>query len=463
MESAAALNLLTTSLWEQSCSGAHRESSSYMLAAHVLYRSALRGLRAVSPLLSRSSSKLSRGLRGRRDAQELLAAWGRSSRDSSRPTVWVHTSSVGEALQARSVLEAIRKRAPQIQVASTFFSPSAENLGSAYPADVTAYLPWDLPETMATVLDALQPSALLFTQKEIWPTLTAEAVERKVPIFLIAGTLAQGAARLGWPMRRMLAPTFASLQAVGAISPEDGARFRQLSTPSHRIFVTGDPGIDSAWNRASGVDQRAPHMRLFSEEQGPVLVAGSTSESDEAVLIPALTQVRRTNPDLRLVLAPHEPARCNFVRLKQKLKESGWTPITLAEAEKRGELCGTDAIVVERLGVLADLYSVATVAYVGGGFHAHGLHSVLEPAAASVPVLFGPRYQGSYSASRLLDLEGAKMATDIDSMARQLREWLSDQKKIITTGRCALRYIEEHRGSAVRTAELVTPYLSESI
>lgn len=434
-----------------------------MLPAHVLYRSALRSFRAVSPLLSGGSSKLARGLRGRRDAQEQLTEWGHSRRNTTRPTVWVHASSVGEALQARAVLEAIRERVPKIQVASTFFSPSAENLRSAYPADVTTYLPWDLPETMATVLDALQPSALLFTQREVWPTLTAEAVARKVPIFLIAGTLAQGAARLGWPMRRMLAPTFASLQAVGAISPEDGARFRQLCTPSHRIFVTGDPGIDSAWNRASEVDQSAPHMRLFSEKQGPVLVAGSTWVSDEAVLIPALTQARRTSPDLRLVVAPHEPARCDFVLLKQRLEENGWTPITLAAAEKRGDLCGTDAIVVERLGVLADLYSVATVAYVGGGFHAHGLHSVLEPAAASVPVLFGPRYQGSYSASRLLALEGGKMVTDSDSMARQLREWLSDQKKITTTGRCALRYIEEHRGSAVRTAELVTPYLSESI
>lgn len=462
MESPAPLNLLTTSLWEQSCSGARRESSSYMLAAHVLYQSALRGLRAVSPLLSRGSSKLSRGLRGRRDAQELLAAWGRSSRDSSRPTLWVHTSSVGEALQARSVLEAIRKRAPQIQVASTFFSPSAENLRSAYPADVTAYLPWDLPSTMGAVLDTLHPSALLFTQKEVWPTLTAEAVARKVPTFLIAGTLAQGAARLGWPVRWLLAPTFSSLHAVAAISPEDGERFRQLCIPSHRIFVTGDPGIDSAWSHASGVNHGAPHMRLFREEPGPVLVAGSTWESDEAVLIPALARVRRTSPDLRLVLAPHEPARCNFVRLRRKLEESGWTPTTLAEAEKRGKLSGTDAIVVERLGVLADLYSVATVAYVGGGFHANGLHSVLEPAAASVPVLFGPRYEGSHSASRLLAVEGARTATDSDSIARQLQEWLSDQKRMISTGRRALRYIEEHRGSAARTAELVIPYLSES-
>ena len=439
-----------------------------MPAAHVLYRSALRCLRAVSPLLSSGTSKLSRGLRGRKDAHERLAEWGRSSRDPARPTVWVHASSVGEALQARSVLEAVREGVPGIQVAFTFFSPSAEAMTSAYPADVTCYLPWDLPRTMGSVLDALRPSALLFTQKEVWPTLTAQAAARRVPTFLVAGTLPEEAGRLRWPARSVLAPAFASLRTVAAIATEDGERFGRLGVPSDRIVVTGDPGIDSAWNRASGVDPDASHMRLFREEEGPVgregrvLVAGSTWESDEAVLIPALARVKRTSPDLRLVLAPHEPAGWDFAGLKRRLAEDGWTPTLLGDAEGRGALDGADAVLVERVGVLADLYGVASVAYVGGGFHPHGLHSVLEPAAASVPVLFGPRHENSYSASRLLATGGARMATDEDSLARELQEWLADPEELIGAGRRAAGYIEEHRGAAARTAELVIPHLSES-
>jgi len=374
----------------------------------------------------------------------------------------VHAASVGEALQARSVLEAVRERVPELQVAFTFFSPSAEATASTYPADVTSYLPWDLPRTMGSVLDALRPSVLLFTQKEVWPTLTTEAGVRGVPTLLIAGTLSQGAGRLRWPARTILAPTFASLRAVAAISSEDGERFGRLGVPTDRIVVTGDPGIDSAWSRASGVDLDAPHMRLFRDERGPILIAGSTWESDEAVLLPALAQVRRTHPDLRLILAPHEPGRCDFEDLKRRLVRDGWTPTLLADAERRGGLDGTDAVLVERVGVLADLYAVATVAYVGGGFHAHGLHSVLEPAAASVPVLFGPSHQGSDAASRLLAIEGARVASDRDSLVRELRRWLDDSEEIVHAGRRAAGYIEEHRGAAARTADLVIPYLSES-
>ncbi|HIF23243.1 MAG TPA: hypothetical protein EYQ27_15405, partial [Gemmatimonadetes bacterium] len=380
LKSPAHLNVLTAPIQEQPGAMRPGRPSSSMSAAHVLYRSALRGLKAVSPLLSGGPSKLSRGLRGRRDSHEQLAQWGRSSRDPGQPTVWVHASSVGEALQARSVLEAVRERVPELQVAFTFFSPSAEAMASTYPADVTSYLPWDLPRTMGSVLDALRPSVLLFTQKEVWPTLTTEAGVRGVPTLLIAGTLSQGAGRLRWPARAVLTPAFASLAAVAAISSEDGERFGRLGVPTDRIVVTGDPGIDSAWSRASGVDLDAPHMRLFRNERGPIvdepgpiLIAGSTWESDEAVLFPALAQVRRTNPDLRLILAPHEPGRCDFEGLKRRLVLDGWTPTLLADAERLGGLDGTDAVLVERVGVLADLYAVATVAYVGGGFHAHGL------------------------------------------------------------------------------------------
>ena len=422
-------------------------------------------------MLSGGTSKLSRGLRGRKDAHERLAEWGRSSRDPARPTAWVHASSVGEALQARSVLEAVRERVPGVQVAFTFFSPSAEAMTSAYPADVTCYLPWDLPRTMRSVLDALRPSVVIFTQKEVWPTLTAEAVARGVPAFLVAGTLPEAAGRLRWPASSILAPAFASLEAVAAIASEDGARFGRLGVSPDRIVVTGDPGIDSAWNRASGVDSDASHMRLFGEEGGPagrvgavgpVLVAGSTWESDEAVLIPALSRVKRTSPDLRLVLAPHEPAGWDFGGLTRKLTEAGWTPTLLSDAERRGALEGADAVLVERVGVLADLYGVASVAYVGGGFHTHGLHSVLEPAAASVPVLVGPRHENSHSASRLLAIAGARMVTDEDSLVRELQEWLADPEEIVGAGRRAAGYIEEHRGAAARTAELVIPHLSES-
>ena len=476
-----------------------------MALPQALYRTALRALRVASPVLlralhalSKGESKLARGLRGRRHAHERLLAWGSRGRSGGGgPVVWVHASSVGESVQARAVIDVLRRRIPEIQVVFTFFSPSAEGVGVGFGADVSSYLPWDLPDVMGPVLDAVRPSVIVFTQREVWPTLAGEAAARGVPTVLIAGTLPEGAGRLSWPGRLLLGAAFRSLRSVAAISEEDGYRFGLLGVKSDRVTVTGDPGIDAARDRVACIDPGAPHMRIFGhgrapvegrgpvEERGPILVAGSTWPSDEEVLLPALARVRRSFSGLRIVVAPHEPDGYDFAGLHRALAADGWTPGLLrenegapaalevdgapepldvegaSEAVEGGAGRGVDAILVDRVGVLADLYSLATVAYVGGGFHTGGLHSVLEPAAAGVPVLFGPRYQSSCHATRLLAAGAARAVADPDALAHTLREWLGAAKKNEDRGRQAIDYIENHRGSAERTADLITPFFSE--
>ena len=441
-------------------------TSSAMALPQGLYRIVLRALRALSPVLMKGESKLARGLRGRHDAHTRLAAAATALAD--RPVVWVHAASVGESLQARAVIDVLRGRMPGLQVVFTFFSPSAEVMHGSFPADVSSYLPWDLPEVMGPVLDAVRPAVIVFTQREVWPTLAEEAAARGVPTILIAGTMPQGAGRLSRPGRILLGPAFRSLRAVAAVSKEDGDRFGLLGVRGDRVTVTGDPGIDAVWDRAARIDRRAPHMRIFGAMRmlgsgsrgagGPILVAGSTWPSDEKVLIPALARVRRSVPGLRLVLAPHEPGGYDFVGLGRRLAADGWTPVLLG---KSGAVQGVDAILVDRVGVLADLYSLASVAYVGGGFHGSGLHSVVEPAAVGVPVLMGPRYRGSVHAARLLAAGGACAVADVNGLADTLREWLEDVKKNEERGRLAMDYIEKQRGAADCTADLITRLLPQ--
>ncbi len=461
-------------------------ASSAMALSQALYRTALRALRALSPAMMKGESKLARGLRGRRDAHGRLLAWGRKD----RPVVWVHASSVGESIQARAVIDVLRGRIPGLHVVLTFFSPSAEGVCGDFPADLCTYLPWDLPEVMGPVLDAVQPSVIVFTQREVWPTLADEAAARGVATVLIAGTMPEGAGRLSGPGRILLGPAFRSLRAVAAVSEEDGERFGLLGVRSDRVTVRGDPGIDAARERVAGIDREAPHMRIFGDEggpvdergpvegRGPILVAGSTWPSDEDVLIPALARVRESVPGLRIVLAPHEPDSYDFAGLGRRLAADGWTPALLGKVESVGgagsvgealevrTAHGADAILVDRIGVLAELYTLASVAYVGGGFRGGGfqrggLHSVLEPAVAGVPVLIGPRYLGSVHAIRLLAAGGARAVTDAETLAHALGEWLEAPGKNQDPGRRAMDYIENHRGSAGCTADLITQFLPQ--
>jgi 3-deoxy-D-manno-octulosonic-acid transferase len=253
----------------------------------------------------------------------------------------------------------------------------------------------------------------------------------------------------------MLGPTWHRLSLVCANTPADGEGFRALGVPDEVILVTGDPGIDSAAARARAADPDASYLRPFREDRRPTLVAGSTWPADDAVLLPALEIIRPAVRDLRVVLAPHEPDFRQVDSLRATLESRGWTTAALEEVEDAGDVSGVDAVVVDRVGVLAHLYTLGDVAYVGGGFHDAGLHSVLEPAAARVAVTFGPGHHNARAARDLLASGGASVVEDAEQLARVLQSWLLDGEARDYAGECAFGYIERHLGAADRTAALL--------
>lgn len=446
-----------------------------------LYDPLIRLLRAASPLVARGDSKLARGIRGRRGAGEALAEWGRSRRDPARPVVWFHAPSVGEGLQARVVMEELRRRRPDIQQVYTHFSPSAEGLAARMPADMAGYLPWDDRREMAAVLDGLRPDLVVFTKTEVWPGLAAEARSRGVPLALAAATLPEGAARLRRPAARLLRRTFGSVDRVLAVGQADAHRFARLGVPHERVEICGDPAVDSAWKRARSAHPDAPHLAALRSPNRPTLVAGSTWPPDEAVLVPALEDLPADTPSPQVVLAPHEPDEEHVGHLLRRFRTMGWDALTLAELEER-EAVGEDAadpdvppgeaaggeearprvVVVERVGVLAELYTVANAAYVGGGFHRHGLHSVLEPAAAGIPVVFGPRHGNAAAAGALVERGGGHVVRNPEELRRVLVSWLADVDARGVAARAAEAYIDSHRGAALRTVQALEWFMERT-
>lgn len=434
-----------------------------MSLQETLYRLALRAFRWISPVFSRGESKLAVGIRGRRAAAAKLVAWGRKERDPLRPTVWFHAPSVGEGFQARAVAEALREARPEVQVVYTYFSPSAMDFAPGMPAEFRGFLPWDIRAEVQPVLDAVRPDAMVFTKTEVWPVLTREAHDRDVPTLLVAATLPEDAGRASGPGRWLLTSTFRRLRVVAAIAEADAKRFSLLGVPRERVWVTGDPGIDSAASRLEEAPEGAPYLVPFRGWDGDfTLVAGSTWEPDEAVLLPALARARDTVPDLRAIIVPHEPGEAHVSALAERLGGDGWRVALLGEVEERGTVAGVDAVVVDRVGVLAHLYTVGSVAYVGGGFHDQGLHSVLEPAAAGVPVAFGPAHANSRAAADLLRARAAREVSSEEELAGILVGWADEPGAAREVGARARRYIDGHRGAAHRTVEVLESVLEEA-
>jgi 3-deoxy-D-manno-octulosonic-acid transferase len=422
-----------------------------------LYAAGVRALRPALPLVARGEGKLARGVRGRAGVLERMEAWARGHRDPARPLAWFHAPSVGEGHQARAVIEAFRARRPDAQIAYTFFSPSAERFARAVPADFADYLPLDAAGDVRRALDALRPGAIAFSKYDVWPVLTREAAARGVRLLLLSATLPARAGRLRGPARALLAPAYARLDAVAAISAEDAERFGRLGVVAERRTVMGDARFDQVWQRARGVDRASPLLAPFAGLGGVTLVAGSTWPEDEKHLLPAVSALLGGSRALRLILVPHEPTPAHLAAAERRLDALG-----LAHA--RLSALGADAIppvvIVDRVGVLGDLYALADLAWVGGGFGKAGLHSVLEPAAFGVPVLFGPRHANAREAGELVSAGGAfEVAAAAD--AERLVGGLADVYEVrARAGSLARGYVEARLGAAERGAELVVRFIN---
>jgi 3-deoxy-D-manno-octulosonic-acid transferase len=419
-----------------------------ILPLRVAYEGAALLARALARVAPASGGKLLRSFAARRGVRGRYAAF---LRRPGRPLLWMHAPSVGEGLQARPVLELARARLPDAQIAYTYFSPSAERFAQALDVDFRDVLPFDATTDARAALDALAPNALVFSKLDVWPTLAREASRRGVRLGLISATLAGGSSRRGGIAAALLRDAYARLDRVGAISEDDAERLVGLGVSAARISVTGDTRYDQVWARAAAARLDSPLLAPLRVGR-PTLVAGSTWPADEHHLLEAWRRIRQRHPEMRLIVAPHEPTVEHLAPIEQWCERESLTGARLGNADASD----ADVLIVDRVGVLGDLYALADVAFVGGGYHGAGLHSVLEPAAFGTPVVFGPRHTNSRDARLLLDARAAATAHDATSLEAALEAWLDDPPARRAAGDAAREVVRAGLGAAERSYELVT-------
>lgn len=418
-------------------------------AIQLAYGGAGQLARAAAAIVPAGEAKWRRALAARRGIRRRYSAWA-PARDVARPLLWMHAPSVGEGLQARVVLDLVRVRRPDVQIAYTFFSPSAEEFARSLNADFVDYLPFDTAGDARATLDALRPSALVFSKVDVWPVLVERAARRGVQLGLISGTLSDVSSRHGMLAEHLLEHAYERLDRVGAISDVDAERLVGLGVRADRIEVTGDTRYDQAWRRARAVDRSAPLLSPLASPR-PTLVAGSTWPADEAMLLPAWQAIRRDLPEARMIIAPHEPTPAHLEPIEMWAREHGLHSARLGAPDAGA----ADVILVDRTGVLGDLYALAQVAFVGGGFHGAGLHSVLEPAAFGIPVAFGPQHRNSRDATLLHRSRGGDSVATVDEIIEALLQWLGDPAARERAGDAAQGLVERGIGAAERTYALV--------
>jgi 3-deoxy-D-manno-octulosonic-acid transferase len=433
------------------------------------YNVAVNALKPLLPAFGAASPKVSAAVEGRRAAAGEIARWARTDRDPFRPLFWLHGASAGELAGAIPVLERVRADRPDLQLLVTYSSPSAESILGELSADYAGYPPLETMAACREALEAARPDAMVFAKLDAWPALTRAAAEFEIPLGMINATVRPGSTRLRGPGRQLLMPSYGRLDGVGAVSEGEIDRLVMLGTRPESIRVTGD----AAFERALGIvdraraSSRAGGRRLAARAADRVrLCAGSTWPEDERVLIEAAATLAGTGEGaaLDLILVPHEPDREALRRIRGLCMEhlgvepQVWSDFSPGSAlDPAAGARPSVPLVVDAVGFLAELYLECDVAWVGGGVGGEGLHSVVEPAAAGLPVLFGPvhdRWEAREMAER-----GIAVEVEPDLVPSVLAALLGDPDRRVEMGAAARRYVEGGRGATEASARLVMDLL----
>jgi 3-deoxy-D-manno-octulosonic-acid transferase len=369
--------------------------------------------------------------------------------------ILLHVSSVGEYLQARPLILALKERYPGAGVILSFVSSSLEDQLAGNPAaDLETYLPLDTRGSVRRFLDLVRPDLIIFSTYDVWPNLLWQASDREIPAVLVNATLSVNSGRLQPGVRRFFSSLYSRLDCIGAISEKDAERFRLLGIPGERIEITGNCRFEQTLDRAGNVREDDPVLASLPGNK-VVLVAGSTWPEDEAVILPAFFKLAGEFSDLGLIIAPHEPKEQSIAALEKSFAAQGFETERLSRLpEARGGQGPARVILVDCVGQLFKLYRVGAMAFVGGSF-GRAVHNVMEPAAFGLPVLFGPRHENSQEALLMKERGGAFSVADRAELEAQLHVLIQDKVARTEAGERARALLEENRGATMRTVQFL--------
>lgn len=374
--------------------------------------------------------------------------------------LWVHAASVGEILAASRLVDALQAKGHAV-VTSTSTTTGRLVMSKARPNVSCRLAPLDHPWCVSAALARVAPSALVLIETELWPIWIAEAARRGIPIVLVSARISDRS----FPRYRRIAPlvrrTLRRIASVGARTEQDRERFVALGAIPSRVSVVGDLKLEiDAAPRALASDLfdalgRLPQRVAGSPEPDrlPLLVAGSTHPGEEEAALDALAAVEAAGHQAALVLAPRHLERIGAV--VEAVRASG------RRLQRRTALSGRpleagEVLILDTLGELASVYSVASAAFVGGTLASVGGHNLLEPVSARRPVVFGPHTANiRHLAGILLECGAGQCVSDPAGLADAWTALLSDPKRARARGEAGWCELKRHQGSAERSAELV--------
>lgn len=402
-----------------------------------------------------STRKYREGFRARLG---FVPAWLRAGRQGKR-VIWLHAVSVGEVLAVTQLVKEIGAAFPGYELRISTTTRTGQDLArERFGAERVFYCPLDLPWATRAYLNALRPSLLILAETEFWPNLLHGCFRRQIPVVVVNARISDRS----WPryqmLQRLWRPILSKLSRVLAQTDVDGQRLIALGCQPERVSVSGNLKFDV---RAAREADATIILKAAGKGQRFV-VAGSTLEGEEAALLESWPKLLATDPNLVMVLAPRHPERFGAVAALLDKSELSWIRRSDWKGKSQGEISPLrpgQIVLLDSIGELASIYSLAAVAFVGGSLIPAGGHNPLEPAQFSVPIVMGPYYANFRAIADDLRAHEALRIATTQELPQVLASLLANPPEAQAMGQRARVVFDQQAGATARSVQALREIL----
>lgn len=374
-----------------------------------------------------------------------------------KPTIWVHAVSVGEVVASSAVVEKLWREFPSHRVlVSTTTSTGQKLAAKRFGTETVFYFPLDFAFALRPYFQALRPELCVIAETEFWPNFLRVAHRSGARVAVVNCRISDRSFPRYRRWRPLLAKVLANVDLFLTQTEEDRRRLIEIGTPAAKAMVVGNLKFDVAPPPVPAV-VASLGTALAASEANPVLVCGSTLEGEEGLLLSTFRNILATHPKAVMILAPRHPERFDEVAtLVAQLGFRMWRRSLWS-----GEPLAAGVLLLDSIGELAAMYSLATVAFVGGSLVPRGGHNILEPAICGVPIITGNHYDNFREIVDFFRSRNAVRVVGLADLPLVFIELIEHAEQRSALSRNALAALESQRGATARTLRALVELMNK--
>ncbi len=374
--------------------------------------------------------------------------------------IWVHAASVGEVNAIIHFIKLLRQNYPSAWIGISTMTLSGLEMAQVNLAEADAHFlaPFDLFFAVRRVMKKIRPTLYITVETEIWPNHLQAAKAVGARVLMINGRISVRTIKTYKKLRRFFQKVLSYYDLFSMIREEDATRIQAFGAAPEKVFVNGNIKFDrlSSDVKEEYREEMTKVLHLSGEEK--IWVAGSTQKGEEELLLQAFSRVKDEYPDLYLIIAPRLIYRGE--ELAELVRKYGYTPLLRTDISSTTEVTADTVIILNTIGELFIVYSLATLAFCGGSLVPLGGQNPLEPAFWGKVVLYGPSMEDFLDAKELLEVAGSGIEVkDVDHLSTKVVFLLRDEELLRRKGQAGRNLLQKQEGSSERNLMLVKKLL----